>query len=274
MIIKKIARYLHIRHRHRFSTRWECWLWQNYCESAHEADIYLLSYLEGLQGQVLDVGANAAIFANSLFNVNTTLTVQSWEPNLAMRRYLLATKLLYPQRFNYHMRAAGNCRDVIELHIPVANGNDLSPSASLDPAEFEKNYVVDRLRSESVVDGQFSFVSQQAKVFPVDDFQLQPLVVKIDVEGWELQALEGMRETLQSCSPLLMIEMNNHERWWSWLQELGYRLFSYDHEHTTLTEINDRCPTLNVIGLHRNTPTPVWECLTPLFAEGTVNNSG
>lgn len=248
------------------STRWACWTWQQYCGRPHETDIHLLARLEGMRGLVLDLGANAAIFAQSLFTVNTTLTVQSWEPNKDLRRCLLATKLLYPRRFGYRMLGAGEHRQTVDLHVPVTQMTDSSPSASMDLAEFEKPYVKKRLQQENGTQQIVIFKSQPVTVQPVDEANLEPLVIKIDVEGWELQALRGSQQTLQRCYPLLMIEKNNTERWFGFLRDLGYCLYSYNHEHGKLKVIGDHCPTLNVIGLHPKSPAAIQARLAGLMA--------
>jgi len=54
-------------------------------------------------------------------------------------------------------------------------------------------------------------------------------MIKIDVEGHELAALEGARETIERCHPNLMIEANEHHctdavaKVWEFLGGLGYR---------------------------------------------------
>ena len=42
-----------------------------------------------------------------------------------------------------------------------------------------------------------------------DDLGLHPLVIKIDVEGLELDVLQGMEGTLAEDEPLLLIEQNS-----------------------------------------------------------------
>ena len=264
-MLKSFFRYIHIKYRHRMSPLWACWTWQQYCGRPHEVDIHLLARLEGMQGMVLDLGANAAVFANSLFMINNTLKVQSWEPNKSLRRYLIATLLLHPRRFRYRLLAAGEHNHQVDLHIPVTLSADLSPSASLDPAEFEKDYVKKRLENVTGKPQSVDFKRQRVRVQAVDDARLHPDVIKIDVEGWELEALLGLRQTLQRCHPLLMIEKNNIDRWLGFLRDLGYILYSYNHERTRLNVIGERCPTLNVIGLHPDSPAEIRQRLAGLI---------
>ncbi len=56
-------------------------------------------------------------------------------------------------------------------------------------------------------------------------------LIALDVEGYEWQALKGAIKTIESCSPVIVIEMKNHGRRYGysddemskWLTDLGYR---------------------------------------------------
>lgn len=48
------------------------------------------------------------------------------------------------------------------------------------------------------------------EVMPLDSMKLpKPDFVKIDIEGWEFEALKGMKKTLKKHRPKLFIEINN-----------------------------------------------------------------
>ncbi|HVU88680.1 MAG TPA: FkbM family methyltransferase [Pirellulales bacterium] len=66
-----------------------------------------------------------------------------------------------------------------------------------------------------------------------DDFaaehSLRADLIKIDVEGFESEVLQGMREVLRTQRPKLMVEVTRHpEEVWSILQSAGYIAFGED----------------------------------------------
>lgn len=71
------------------------------------------------------------------------------------------------------------------------------------------------------------------EVVRFDDFVreqgLHPNFIKIDVEGFEAEVLEGMRETLHATRPMLMVEVTRkRDAVWEIFREAGYALFRDD----------------------------------------------
>lgn len=75
-----------------------------------------------------------------------------------------------------------------------------------------------------------------------------PSIIKLDVEGWELHALKGMKKILSECNPTLLIEftaMNLEAAGTSgnelaeFLRQLNYELFEYDPRHKTLNAVSE-----------------------------------
>lgn len=86
--------------------------------------------------------------------------------------------------------------------------------------------------------GQAPGGSVEAKVLRADDLLLpvvtEPLIVKIDVEGYETRAIRGMMEVIRRFRPLIITEMepdllkaagSSVDELWSALREVGYMCY-------------------------------------------------
>lgn len=89
--------------------------------------------------------------------------------------------------------------------------------------------------SSHVQDSSLSEAATMIPAKPLDSILKRETVdfIKIDVEGWELNVLEGLKETIQSQSPPILIEVNGFTLKWfdhtpndllAKLESFGYRL--------------------------------------------------
>lgn len=65
------------------------------------------------------------------------------------------------------------------------------------------------------------------QLYPADYFlgdEYNISFIKIDVEGHEIDVLQGLESTIKRCSPTIFIEVDNTnaQRFYDWLSELGY----------------------------------------------------
>lgn len=59
----------------------------------------------------------------------------------------------------------------------------------------------------------------------LDDLQLQKVdCIKIDVEGFESEVIEGAQETIKACKPVIMLEQNGDPDGVETLMEMGMRV--------------------------------------------------
>jgi FkbM family methyltransferase len=75
-------------------------------------------------------------------------------------------------------------------------------------------------------------------VFKLDDFNLNPNFIKIDVEGSELKVLKGAVNTISRSNPILLIE-DNDPLVDNFLTELGYKSFKVKNSRNRLYAPND-----------------------------------
>lgn len=235
---------------------------QWYTRYAHEADFEVFEWMSTTPALVLDVGACRGQSALSILRRTKKMRVLSIEPNPAHRWSLMTIALLHPFRFRFRVLAAGEKSGRATLHIPGKRASGLSAQSSLDPAEFDKDYVQERL-AEDGFDARdpSGFQHVNVLVLPLDELGLVPDMIKLDVEGFESQALSGLQKSLREQKPVLLIEVNNKERWLPQLQALGYVFYHYDPLKRVLETAINPGEKLNLFCINPSSTTPISRVL-------------
>jgi FkbM family methyltransferase len=190
-----------------------------------ELEFYAFGVLPSTARLFLDIGANDGISARSFRLFNTTTPILSIEANPCHQNALRRTKAVL-KSFDYQLVAAGERRGQLILHTPVVRGIALTAYASMDRSEVERRVRADMPRSAK----RLRFVETMVPVIPIDDLALAPEVVKIDVEGLEVEVLRGMVATIERCRPVFMIENDQKNRAGiaEILSPFGYRPYVFD----------------------------------------------
>ncbi len=147
-------------------------------------------------GTAVDVGANIGIFTYGFLARGAD--VCAIEPQAGCAEQIQAFyDLGFPRgtgpakrgKLSLHIEAVSDVPGTAVLYVPLKDGKVDDESASLNPDERES------LRIEV-------FVRR------LDDYELQNVqVIKMDVEGREVPAIEGAAETILRCRPSLLVEV-------------------------------------------------------------------
>lgn len=154
----------------------------------------------------LDVGANIGAFTVGMAQkVGAAGAVHAFEPQRAIHEVLCANAAPF-KNIMAHREAAG--AEPGTIHVP--------------PRDYDSP-------------GNFGGVSlggdagEEVPVVTVDSMKLQQLrLMKIDVEGMEIDVLRGANETIMRCEPALYVENDRDERSEALISHifgLGYRLW-------------------------------------------------
>ena len=131
--------------------------------------------------------------------------------------------------FDFLISGVGREAGPIVLYVPSYKGWPLRSFASLDKTEALE---IGRqgMFTSSFDQSRMAFEEVPVDSVTVDSLGLDPAFVKIDVQGSELDVLDGMRETLDRSKPLLLLECEPKTRdaILSLLEELHYE--AVDHE--------------------------------------------
>ena len=202
----------------------------------HEAEFRFLANFQGQEGLLIDVGANAGQSVVSCRMFNSSYSIISFEPNPLHRYDLKRTKMLFGfNKFEYHLVGLGDEIGSLQLFFPVVQGVPLSQEATLSREGLLEDETTRRRIFASTGQSEFSIKETKIALEKLDDYELTPDFVKIDVQLSELKVLQGMRKTLQNSHPILIIENGPYlhaiiEHFWSF----GYRPYQYNQEKNRL----------------------------------------
>jgi len=147
--------------------------------------------------------------------------------------------------------AINNCFNAMAIHAAVSSESGVmtipNPNYMI-PASFGSLELRQRANNEFI--GQaIDYAGNTAEVRKValDEFNLPRVdFIKLDVEGMEMEALEGAEKTIKSARPILLVEKIKSDgeqlhRWFSdhgyVLREVGINILAIHSEDKTLTEL-------------------------------------
>lgn len=171
----------------------------------HDDDYRVFGMFPQRRGVFLDVGANAGMSALSFRIYNKTCPIVSVEPNPFHEADLrFAGRLARP--FSYRLWAAGAREDELTLHVPVFRGVPITAEASLLREQVEGSSSLRKRIGDAMDSDELEIVVRRVPVRPLDRLGVDPAFVKLDVQGFEHQALIGMTDTIARARPILLVE--------------------------------------------------------------------
>jgi len=197
--------------------RFDVW-WQGFFGLLHDPEYRSLpASING--GLILDVGGNLGQSIISLHRLFPRSSLVSFEPNPACQASLTRVAAnIYPP-VQLHFIGIGDAEGELSFFVPVLpDGTQMLQEGSFDANVFSEEITLRRIGSD------FYLRSVRILVRRIDDFFLNPSLIKIDVQGYELQVLHGAVDTLRRCRPVLFLErdMRNEGQLVDFLQQFKY----------------------------------------------------
>ena len=231
------------------------------CGFRTKPDFQFFAALAGVTGLFADIGANAGQSARSFRTFNRSLDIVSFEPNRLLEPDLAFTARLLKRGFTYRILGLGAEPGRIMLSVPMLGPIPQTPWATVDRGVLEAN----RAETAKWIGGPFTIVDVPIEIVRFDSLDLDPVAVKIDVEGFEQAVLEGMDETLRRAEPLLMLEHNDEsDAIIAWLRLRGYDIYLYSAAANRLIPTDQPRHTTNFFAC-----TPGWLACHPRVAAMT-----
>jgi FkbM family methyltransferase len=208
----------------------------------HEPDFAAFGLFPDRDGMLLDVGANAGMSALSFRLYRPDNPILSVEPN-PFHRPDLAFVGRVVGRFSYLMAAAGAEPGEMRLYVPVLRRIPITTAASLLPEEAAASPTLRDRLGERMDGPDFSVAEVDVPVVVLDDLELSPDFVKLDVQGYESEVLDGLERTIERSRPVLLVESPEPEVR-AWLAERGYLGYRYDRDTHRLAADGRRADNL------------------------------
>ena len=191
-----------------------------------------LKYLQLGDGEIVDVGANDGISALQFRMFNKTNSIVSIEPNQTYDSILnkLTKKI---KDYRYIITSVGSKTGKSKLTVPYYKGIPCGSCAAIG-----KENVLLSLKKvgwEAVLDG-FIFQDIDVQMTTLDNLNITPAFMKIDVEGSEHDVLLGSERTIQISRPILLIENHTPDRKKmvvDFLANYGYEEYGFDSKIKT-----------------------------------------
>lgn len=211
----------------------------------HEADFHFLRARVLGSGLLLDLGANIGQSALSVAAVQPGLEIFSIEANPACEPGLRTAAALLGKRFRFRIVGVGAASGQLDFHVPVRSSRMLLEEGTFDPASLQSDNSKARL---GLLGRDYELQRLSVPLVTVDSLQMKPRVVKMDLQGLELAALEGMARTIDAAHPVFMIEIGErHEQIVAFLAARGYSRWHWDGQ---ALRPDVRADTLNAIFIH------------------------
>ncbi|MGB8192207.1 MAG: FkbM family methyltransferase [Chitinophagaceae bacterium] len=192
----------------------------------HEYDFGLLKRLPDNGEMVfVDIGTNRGEAIQSMLTMKKNCSVVGFEPNPIV---FAKTASIYKnsKQVKLHNCGLGKEKGAFTLYLPFFRNFMFDGLASFNRSE-ASDWLKGRIFGYS--DKSMHIKELNCEVKRLDDFNLSPYFIKIDVQGFEYDVLQGGRETLQKYHPVLLIETPS-DQVTGLLEDLGYKAYYYHND--------------------------------------------
>lgn len=195
---------------------------------------------------MLDVGANRGQSIVSLKTVFPQAVIHAFEANPLFHPCLEALAASYGDSVRIHAYGLGRSEDRLRFYVPTVGDDVYFEESSTRLEQFTKPWIVEKFRARGELHLQESVVDIRRG----DDLDLSPDVIKIDVEGAELDVLVGLQGTIGRSLPALLVENSDWNGVTPFLAGLGYQPFRWYPDRRRLEPFSG--VTTNAFYLHRS----------------------
>ena len=206
------------------------------------------------QFRAVDEGAERSVYEFLRATILPGMTVLDVGANIGVFSLLMA-RWTTPQGKVFAFEPSPHAFSALEDHVDLNGVHDIVQpvqTAISDHCGTADFYWLP-FNGESTLSSSHSRLPEatvtQVPVTTIDEFctthRVAPQLIKVDIEGFELQALQGACETVRHAQPIFVVEMHTHvwaeigvvsEDVRDWIEEMNYRAVSLDNQEEPLGE--------------------------------------
>ena len=186
----------------------------------------------------IDVGVYRGVYSYEMSKYSEK--VHSFEPNPIIFKYIDKNLKKFIKNIHLYNFALSNQNKTINLKIPIRNSNS-------NKEIFEEYYEMGRatIHNENNFENYENF-EIQTKTIDELSFDNKISFIKIDVEGHELEVIEGAKNTIKRDKPVLLVEIEKQytkkevAESINFINSLGYKSYFFDKKDLKSTnELNN-----------------------------------
>jgi FkbM family methyltransferase len=153
----------------------------------------LNSHIES-QSTIIDIGANVGTISIALSLLYPEADIHAFEPNpIAIRRLRYNQSLNQISNLTIHNKALGNKQEALDFHQYDDDSGDIGLSTFIPPRT--------PVREENIIPVDVTTLDSYSDKF------IKPVsVIKIDVQGFEAEVLEGADDLIKNNKPVIILE--------------------------------------------------------------------
>ena len=201
-----------------------------------EDEYFISSYLK--KGEIIiDVGAHLGESIIGFRRFNKFIKIYSFEPNPTIFKKL-SKKFNKKRNVFLYNELIMSENKLNKFYVPVIKNISMPYMGS-----FNKQYIIQRFE-------HFFFFSTKNKLKweeyeigakKLDEYNLEPKILKIDTEGSELKVLQGSEKMIDKHNPLIIVEFNhnNYKKIYEFLIKKGYGLFKFVNKSFVSVKFNE-----------------------------------
>ena len=202
----------------------------------HEKDYYgIRSLLKNrINDAIIDVGGNLGISSMDFRKLGFVNKIYTFEPNRFIFENHVKNKLLKKYEniygFNY---ALGSKNELKNFYYPYYKNKCIHYFCSFDKKYIQNSINITFKRKKiDIIDDPI-----EIKIFDNLNLKCRPKFVKIDVEGFDLEVIKGMKNTIKKYTPVILVEfnksnffkikkvLNNYNAWVYFYEKNEFKIF-------------------------------------------------